>query len=175
MNRNNTPTPAQPVVITEFSVYKPLAECKESLLIDSDTVIASIEGKTSNELTITVALMVRGSVSVIYEDQVYHKPSEFPEALRKLITNMDAENIDIGDMTDEQLSAAMEAFDPNDWEPRYEIMLNNWFEYIWRVTDADGDKCDSDGILCEDDLHTMTEDQLRSEMEEVVAQVLALV
>ena len=177
MKKNANPAPSTPPEVTfnNFSIDKPLSECQESMLIDSDTVIASIEATTSDGLTVTVDLMVRGSVSVVYQSEVYKKPSKFPAELRKLILARAAAFTHMEDMSDEQLTAAAEAFDPANLEPDdFDVLLNNWFEYIYEITDADGDTVAQDGILCEDDLHKMSAEELCAELEEVVRQVLEL-
>lgn len=163
----------QDVVFSDYTIEKPLSECIESMLIDSDTVIAAITAKSETGLTVELTLEVRGCVSVTYKGQVYNKPSEFPEELRQWILKNYTQAIDIADMTDEQLDAAAEACGiDTDEEDEVYVTLNNWFEYIYEITDADGDTICNDGILCEDELHTMTDEQLRSEMEEVARQVL---
>ena len=162
MKINNTLSPAgndsTELIFGGFNADKNLAQYVDSMLFDSGTVIAGIEAMILSGLTIAVSLTVCGSVAVTYKGMAYHKPSEFPEDLRK------------------QIAARAEASDPCAPETEdYDVTLNNWFEYVYEVQDAAGDIVRSDGILCEDDIHTMTEDQLRSEMEEVVRQVLELV
>lgn len=177
MDKNNTPSAQPNISILDFHIRKGLKQCADSMLFDSDTVIADMKVKTSDDLTVSVALMVRGYVSVTYRGMTYHKPSEFPQELRELIASRFSEPPFVADMTDESIDAAMEVFGSVEQEQEYDycIILSNWFEYIWHITDADGDAVAHDGILCDDNLNTMTEEQLRSEMEKVVHQVLELV
>ena len=173
--KNNTPSAQHNISILDYHVHEKLEQCTDSMLFDSDTVIADMKAKTSDGLSVSVALMVRGYVSVIYQGKTYRKPSDFPQKLRELIASRFSEPPFIEDMSDEAIDAAMETFDSAKQEDDYRIAFSNWFEYIWKITDADGDNVAHDGILCEDELNTMTEDQLRFKIEEVARQVLELV
>ena len=168
--------------VLEFCVSENLAECVDSMLFDSNTGIAYIRCKTNDGLTVAVHLDVRGEVRVGYKGQLYNKPSEFPEELRNRIKahpgNWEYPDIDmpnLSHLSEEELDHLMElgAPDDDDDEDDLFIYFNNWFEYIWTVEGKDINQ--QDGIVCEDDLSKLTEEELKNEMKEVVNQVLELV
>lgn len=96
----------------EIKVVTDLTEIRDSMLLDSDTIVAYLSDETTNR---SVSLVVRGYVDVRWCPEVdfvnsvverYRQPSEFPKELKELI-----------------------AKDPN-WmnDPRVCVDENNWFE-----------------------------------------------
>lgn len=128
--------------IIEFNCDNDLSKYTDSMLFDSDTVIATMICE-DNGCKITVDLMTRGYVDVYYKGKRYQSACEFPKGLKKLIE------------TDQDW------FDNED----VEIIDNNWFEYIYDVV-GDGVSY-SDGILFEDDLSCYSVEDLKEDMIEV--------
>lgn len=85
-----------------FYLYKDLSGVKDSMLLESNTVIAALEQNGETLAT----LEVRGEVSVEYKGQDYYSVREFPDDLKTLI-----------------------AIDPY-WQnnPDVYVSMNNWFE-----------------------------------------------
>lgn len=150
--------PINDVVCVSFTCDD-LRKYVDSMLFDSYTQggddiavgVFTFEGKD-----LEIALRVCGEVAVTYNGEVYHKPSEFPQELRKLI----------------------EAH-PNDWSyyeptetddigvyPNGEIYvgMNNWFEYI----------SDNGGDLYECDLSEATPTDIIDDMTEIARQYFGI-
>lgn len=90
-------------------VCEELSPFVDSMLFDSVTNVAyGTFSEGGKELQ--VFLDVRGEVAVTYKDEVYHRPSEFPDELKALIRKA-----------------------PDQWmnEPDVFVGLNNWFELIF--------------------------------------------
>lgn len=138
--------------IHEFKTYLSLGRCADSMLFDSGTLVANIFA-TKGDYSVSVKLKVVGDVAVVYRNRVYHTYFDFPTGLKERI-----------------------AEHPGNWQhvagkQDVQINLNNWFEYQW-VIHGPNYFCKSGCMLCEDDLHLMTEDGLKEEMLEVVNQVI---
>ena len=129
--------------ILNFGCYKNLNECVDSMLFDSDIMIASMECKIGNH-NIVVTLMTRGSVKVEYKENVYRYPSDFPDELKAKIKN-----------------------NPNWWDDDEDIYIdeNNWFEYIYDHR-YKGETY-SDGIMCEGDISKYSIEDLKKEMMDI--------
>lgn len=128
--------------ITEFNCEENLAQYVDSMLFDSDTVIASMTCECYNGDIISVDLTVRGSVEVDYRGETYRRPSEFPDALKKKIKKH-----------------------PHDWE--YDnatyVDLNNWFEFIYDIC-RDGEEIVREGEIFERDLSKLSVEELKDVM-----------
>lgn len=88
-----------------FEVLKSTESINDSMLIDSDTTIAYIELDNNEEATI----MVRGDVKVWFNDELYKRPSDFPDELRNVFIDGTA-----------------------DYDERVSISNNNWFEIFYK-------------------------------------------
>ena len=87
-----------------FEVYENMRDIKDSMFIDSDTCICSLECEAGK-----VEIIVCGEVRVTFENEVYRRYSEFPDELKSLMeTN-------------------------RDWEldDRVYVGNNNWFEIFY--------------------------------------------
>lgn len=104
--------------ILEFETEN-LKQYTNSLLFDSGTEIACLKVEDKGR-TVVVSLNVCGEVHIVYKENVYKRPSEFPKEVIELIKNGDP---------DEELY----------------IGFNNWFEYIYGDEDyTDGIVCEDD-------------------------------
>lgn len=126
-----------------FTCDSGLAKYADSMLHDSDTMIASMSYDKGG-IHVGLDLMVRGEVHVRLRGEDYRKPSGFPKELRKMIEE-----------------------NPNEWDKEAQsydlaVLMNNWFEFIY--TFKNGEKEINDGIMCTYNLQTMTADELRAEM-----------
>ena len=134
--------------IFDFKVNVPLERCVDSMRFNSGTVIADLSALyVPDNIGVCAKLRVVGDVAVTYKGQVYHNFSDFPAGLKRCIETH-----------------------PNNWTHVAEKMdikanLNNWFEYSYCISGKSGSHVDS--ILCEDDLHLLTDDELKAEMLEV--------
>ena len=131
------------VVLESFSCEENLAQYISSMLFDSGEEIAR-GSFTCGDEHLEISLRVCGEVAVTYKDEVYHRPSEFPDELIQLIKEH-----------------------PYDWDvyaPSGEgndeaegdiyVGLNNWFEYIF----------DGDGDVYEEDLSKATPGMILDDM-----------
>lgn len=172
------------VQVADYQVHQELSECVDSMLFDSDTNIAYLSAKTSDgRFTASVDLMVRGEVSVTYKGKTYRKPSQFPKELRDRIKAhpgswefSDGEK-DLSKLSDEELSFLMEQFDPDNCaledEDELYISCNNWFEYIYTVRGEGYEQ--ADGVLFEENLATLSNDDLQVAMLTFAKEVIEIV
>lgn len=138
--------------IQGFNTYLDLNRCVDSMLFNSETLVASLF-VTKGDYNVSVKLKVVGDVAVLYRNKVYHSYFDFPTGLKERIEQY-----------------------PRNWQhiegkQDVQINLNNWFEYQWVIHGPDY-FCKSGSMLCEDDLHLMTEDALKAEMLEVADHVI---
>ena len=135
--------------IKNFECEEDLSQYTDSMLYDSDTTIAHIECAAADGTSVEMDLMVRGHVKVEYNGCTYKTPSDFPERLKKLIRKF-----------------------PNKWDLHRNIFIseNNWFEYIYTVT-QNGESY-SDGIMFEKDLSKYSVEDLREEMLELCGNII---
>lgn len=113
----------------------------DSMLFDSGAdEIASSQWAYGDQI-LKIKLCVQGDVSVTYNGEVHHKPSEFPEELRKLIKE---HTYDL----DKLIGEENEVYFNN----------NNWFEYVW--------SCDysGDGDVCENNISQMQGEDIMDSM-----------
>lgn len=161
------------VQMMDYKVYLALSECVDSMLFDSDTNIAYLSAKTSDgRFTASVDLMVRGEASVTYKGKTYRKPSQFPQELRNRIKahpgSWEYSNgeKDLSKLSDEELHFLMEQFDPENCaeedDDELYISCNNWFEYIYTVRGEGYEH--TDGVLFEENLATLSNDDLQVAM-----------
>lgn len=130
--------------IIQFKCDDNLSKYIDSMLFDSDTVVASMKCEYKEHI-IDVDLMVRGYVNVYYKGERFRYPSDFPEELKEIIRQ-----------------------NPNGWNyinDDIEVDENNWFEYIYDDT-FDG-KTYSDGIMFEDDLSKYSVKEIETELIEI--------
>lgn len=112
-----------------YSCEEDLSKYTDSMLFDSGEIIASATFKHKGK-KLDVDLRIVGEVAVTYKDEVYHRPSEFPDELRSLIEE-----------------------NPNQWMTDDDVYvgLNNWFEYIFdtegHVLEDDLSKMNSNDVL----------------------------
>lgn len=120
-------------IYTQYEDMKPI---KDSMQFDSDTEICEY---TPADKKIKITIEVRGEVRIIYNDEVYTKPSDFPQEVKEIIQNGDLWNTD-------------EIYVGN----------NNWFElFFW---DEEGNFLDSDVV----DIEGMSPEELCDYCEEVL-------
>ena len=122
------------VTCTKFECDEDLSKYTDSMLFDSGENIAHAEF-VSGEKTLTLDLRICGDVRVIYNDDIYLYPSEFPDELR------------------ERIKA-----NPYRWDddPDIEVGFNNWFETIYNIDDY------TDGVVFEEDLSKFTPETLKN-------------
>lgn len=86
----------------KFTVFQPMEEITDSMMLDSDTTICRLEKDGY-----LVEIETRGAVRVEFKGSIYTRPSEFPEELKELIKR-----------------------NPNIWETEENVSMhdNNWFE-----------------------------------------------
>ena len=87
-----------------------------------------------------VALDVYGDVRVFYKDEMYRRASEMPQELLDEFKNGTYMN-----------------------NPDIEVCNNNWFDYIHVLDNV----IQPNDIVCEDDLPSMSAQQLKEDMEEL--------
>lgn len=120
-------------IYTQYEDMKPI---KDSMQFDSDTEICEY---TPADKKVKITIEVRGEVGITYNDEVYKKPSEFPQEVKEIIQNGDLWNTD-------------EVYVGN----------NNWFElFFW---DEEGNFLDSDVV----DIEGMSPEELCDYCEEVL-------
>jgi len=120
---------------TKFNCYENLEECKDSMLFDYGTNIASLSLEAPNGKIYSVDLMVDGEVYVEYDDDYYRNASDFPEELYNMFvdgTAYDSDDVYIDD--------------------------NNWFEVLFYVN---GYCYDSEMFDGDSDLSMYTKDELK--------------
>ena len=91
-----------------------LRNVKDSMEIDSESLIASYKTEKG-----CVTLEVRGEVNVTYKDEHYHRPSEFPDELKKLIRR---------GYVDEDNNVVSWTLCPDVY-----VGFNNWFELFYQT------------------------------------------
>lgn len=124
--------------MAEIQIYEDLSDISDSMLMDSDTLIAKY---LDEEKDIYLTLEVRGEVNVDYMGQTYRNPSEFPEALVQMIQD-----------------------DPmNLWyNEAVEVDANNWFEaFVWN--DKECTKFVTSEVV---DVENLSKEELKTFMEE---------
>lgn len=92
----------------KFEMFIDMREINDSMLIDSNTTIASLALPNGDKATIEV----QGDIKVEFEGKYYQNPSEFPATLKDLIKNS--------------------TFD-NPWYENDKVIVweNNWFEVFY--------------------------------------------
>lgn len=128
-------------MITAFNCADDLSQYTDSLLFESGESVATMTLKGGKGRFLDMELMVRGEVNIIFNDESYRHPDEFPPELVQAIKD-GKEN---------------EAFT---------IENNNWFELMYTLTDANGKELACDGDVWESPINTMTAEQLKAEMYE---------
>lgn len=123
-----------------FKVFEDLSKFKDSMMFDSDTIVASMTCDYKDHL-INIDLKICGYVKVFFKGECFTRPSDFPEELKEIIKK-----------------------EPNGWgtEDDIEVWENNWFEYIFN--DNYKGHVFSDGIMFEDDLSKYSIEQLKEDM-----------
>lgn len=123
----------------EFTIYKNLKECTDSLLFDSETTIAILEIDDC-----LLCLETQGEVRIVdtKNQAVYNTPSKFPQELKEYIKSGDIYS------------------NPND---KYYVDNNNWFNWTFH---KESNLVDDD--VCEIQIHNLTEGQLLEKMTEVL-------
>ncbi len=135
-----------------------LSKYTDSMLFDKGEVIAAGIYHYKDQI-VCVTLEVAGDAAVTFKDEVYHRPSEFPDELVERIRK-----------------------NPNDWEyyaPSGEgndnaegdvyIGLNNWFEYVYTTVDGT-----SDGIVYEKDLSKAAKEDIKEDVEQIARMCFGL-
>lgn len=133
--------------ILSFNCEEDLSKYVDSMLFDSNTVIATMECEDENQ-KVFIELMVRGEVRVIHKGNTYISPCDFPAELKEKIKN-----------------------NPGWWsdEDTY-IDFSNWLEYMYDHT-IDG-KTYSDGIMFEDDLSKYSVEDVKNGMVETAKYIM---
>lgn len=126
-----------------FICYKDLSDIPDSMLIDSDTVIAEYIDPDND---LRVSLEVRGEVRVVFQGDVYCYPSEFPEELKDYIK----ENKGIYEL-------------PEQFPDSY-ISDNNWFELF--IMDKNGQYITSDVVDCENQTPEEIKDMMKETLDD---------
>lgn len=127
------------VECTQWICDNDLTKYVDSMLYDSDTVIAQGTFVSNTDVQYDISLVVTGAVAVYFNDIKYTQPSDFPQALKEIIRKrklFSSENVTV-------------------WE-------NNWFAYIVTVNGY------TDDVVFEADLSTYTDQMLQDEMKEIV-------
>jgi len=106
-----------------FKQYLDTKDIKDSMQIDSNTVIATL--KTPKHF---ISLEVKGFVTVDWEGERFTQPSSFPQELKDLIAG-NTEIINNGTIISEK-----PWFDLDD---RLDIIENNWFEVFVGEDESD--------------------------------------
>ena len=141
--------------MVEFNLFEDMEKIKDSMQFDSETTIATL--KTDNHY---LTLEVRGDVAVEFSEvpgdvyrEVYHEPSEFPQALKDLIAGKTPVLYD-----------GVKGAEGAGWyeDDRLYVGLNNWFElFVWEDDRCDkfvtSDVCDAEGLSPEQILGLMLE------------------
>ena len=92
----------------KFKLMYDVSDIKDSMQIDSGTLIASLK-TPKGEMTIEV----QGEVRVIFNDEIYKYPSNFPQELENLISN------------------------DRNWESNDKVVVGerNWSEIFYKIKD----------------------------------------
>lgn len=125
--------------IVSFKCEEGLSKYVDSMLFDSNTVIATMECENGDE-KVLIELMVRGEVRVLYKGNTYTSPCDFPIELK------------------EKIKANPSWWDDED----VYIDFSNWFEYMYDHT-INGETY-SDGIMFEDDLSKYSVEDVKNGM-----------
>lgn len=127
-----------------FNSYVDLTNIADSMLISSNTIIASYENPSTE---VYLELRVQGIVDVYYKDKEYRDPADFPQELKDAIQKMSLFEI-----------------------PDLYVSNNNWFELF--VYDKEGEFVSSDVVDVENqtpdqikELMLETEKEILSERE----------
>ena len=131
-----------------FDCEKNLKQYANSILIDSGTIIASMNC-IHNDCEVNIDLMVCGEVDVIYKGINYRCASDFPDELKEIIKHNPYWHTETDDLY---------------------IADNNWLEYIYDCV-YNGNTW-SDGILFESDLSTYSAADLLKEMYEIAMEIM---
>ncbi len=107
--------------VMKFTLYEDLKGIRDSMQMDSETTVATL--KTKNHF---ISLEVRGEVGVDFrerpedESETYRTPSEFPQALKDLISGKTVIYREDGNVEGIE----------HDWtlDDRIYVGFNNWFE-----------------------------------------------
>lgn len=107
----------------EFNIYQDLEKVNaSSLLIESGTEIASLQVDN-----IYLSLMCYGEINVCYGDEVYKRPSEYPQIIKDFL---------LGKIEEKDLKK-------NFW-----VADNNWYQAeIFVVTDKENEKLESIDLI----------------------------
>ena len=131
--------------IKTFEIFEPLPTMVDSMLFSSYTTIAKMVCETEEGEELFLSLEVRGEVSVQFNGLVYNNPGKFPATLKSLIKNH-PNHWSI--LTKDNTGSPVDIYVDN----------NNWVEYIF---DYDGH---SDGIICEENISALTNEELKQKM-----------
>ena len=139
-------------MLKNFEVRVDLSRCTDSMLFDSGLTIAKLFAE-EGPYSVFVDLKVVGDVAVVYRGNVYHTYFDFPTGLKQRIEET-----------------------PGNWQhiegkQDVQVNLNNWFEYQCCII-GPGNTCKGVTMVCEDEIHSMSNSELAEEMMEVVHQVL---
>ena len=129
--------------IVHFTCEENLSKYVSSMLFDSGEEIARGFFYYNGEL-LKISLKICGEVSVTYKDEVYHRPSEFPDEL--------IERIKKHPYDWDVYSPSGEGNDETEGE--IYVGLNNWFEYI----------INEEGYVYEEDLSEAYPDMILTDM-----------
>lgn len=144
------------IVSNNTTYYEDLENIPDSLLMESDTVIAEYH---NDETNIHLSLQVCGEVKIEYKDSIYEGASEFPQELTDLIRN--------GYYDEEGMH---HSFEDN---PDVYVCNNNWFELF--AEDEKGNKtheswvCDCENYTAADidSLFMDTEEEILEKRKEL--------
>lgn len=138
--------------IKEFKCVEDLTPYVDSMLFDSNTVIATMKYE-DDDWELFIDLGVRGDVRVEYKGETYRYPSDFPDELIERIKT----NPNWWDIT----SPSGEGED--DGSNVY-IQDNNWFEYIFDIRHKRRNIDYTEGELYEADLSEDTPEGIKEDM-----------
>ena len=113
----------------------PLAECKNSLLFNHGDIIASLS--SSNGILVQIGVV--GDVRILYEDNVYRYPDNYPDEITKALKDG--------------------TFGQMEYDGIVETINNNWFEVF---VSKNNEPVNSD--VWEMVLDTISEDKLRESL-----------
>ena len=113
----------------------PLAECKDSLLFNHGDIIASLS--SSNGILVQIGVV--GDVRILYKDNVYRYPDNYPDEITKALKDG--------------------TFGQMEYDGIVEVINNNWFEvFVFK----NNEPVNSD--VWEMVLDTISEDKLRESL-----------
>ena len=116
--------------LESFTCEDNLAQYISSMLFDSGEEIARGTFTYGDE-HLEISLKVCGEVAVTYKDEIFHRPSDFPDELIQIIKEHPYD-WDI---------YAPSGEGNDDFECYIYVSMNNWFEYLF---DGDGDVYEED-------------------------------